>query len=105
MTDLQIAQRFVRKARQAKERGIFFDLSFTTFKRLLKRKTCYYTGVKFKDKPNDRLELTIDRIDNRLGYVEGNVVACTRRINLAKADLTPEEIKSIYKVLNSLNNG
>jgi hypothetical protein len=43
--------------------------------------------------------LSIDRIDNKIGYVDGNVVACTVEINRKKTDITIEEIEMIYKAI------
>ena len=37
--------------------------------------------------------LSIDRIDNSLGYSNENVVLCTSRFNTIKSNMTLEEIK------------
>jgi hypothetical protein len=62
---------------------------------MMEQKKCFYTGRQFEAKGD--FSLSIDRIDNKLGYIEGNVVACTVEINRKKTDITLEEIEMIYK--------
>ena len=50
---------------------------------LIKRKTCFYTKVPFNN-ANENTRRTIDRLDCNLGYVKGNVVACTHEANQLK---------------------
>lgn len=88
LTDLEIANRYVQKARSSAERNIEFNLSFTAYKNLLRAKRCFYTGVELTD-PDNSIQTpttrTIDRIDSSKGYVHGNVVACCFQINQAKS--------------------
>jgi len=81
----------------AVDRKLEFDLSFTTVKKLLQEPNCYYTGKKFEE--NGVYARSFDRVDSDLGYVEGNVVACTVDINSKKSNLTFEEIENLYKIL------
>ena len=64
----------------AKRRGIRFELSFEQFSGFW-GKPCYYCGA-----PIERIGL--DRVENRKGYVRGNVVACCKFCNMAKSDLS-----------------
>lgn len=89
--DLMVANRFRNKYKNAKDRGIEFTLSFRAMKNLLSATKCYYTGLlltnpegpeEAKLKPSD---LTIDRIDCKVGYVSGNVVACSNAANQLKS--------------------
>jgi phage protein U len=41
--------------------------------------------------------LTFNRVDNDRGYVDNNVVACSKWFNQMKSNLTVEEIKLLYK--------
>lgn len=86
--DLYCAKHLAWKAENAKKRGIDFDLSFTSMKNLMKSKRCYYTGIPLtKSSGNGEMRLsdaTIDRIDGRLGYTKGNVVACCHAANQMK---------------------
>ena len=68
--------------RSAKKRNLDFNLSDEDVEELLKRKTCYYTGARFTSS-SDYCR-TVDRIDNKKGYVKGNVVACTHGANQLK---------------------
>ena len=96
-TDEQIARRYIALKQSAQARGFDFNLSLTSVKNLLSSSKCYYTGNRLnyvKDHPN---QLTVDRLDNTKGYVKGNVVACSKWFNVKKGDLTPYEIKLLYK--------
>lgn len=68
--------------RSAVKRKIDFNLSDEDVRELLERKTCYYTGARFTESPH--YKRTVDRIDSNLGYVNGNVVACTHGVNQMK---------------------
>jgi hypothetical protein len=97
LTDLEVAKKMLNLKQSADSRNIKFDLSFTTLKELMEQKKCFYTGRILETKGD--FSLSIDRIDNKLGYVEGNVVACTVDINRKKTDITIEEIEMIYKAI------
>lgn len=60
---------------------------------------CYYTGedLTLSDYHHDKNFATVDRLDSKLGYVEGNVVFCKSIINKMKQDLTIEELQIICK--------
>ena len=64
---------------RAIKRGIVFGISFDSFERLAKE-TLYLNG-----KGNGRSRITIDRKNNRLGYVDGNLQPLTREENARKA--------------------
>lgn len=67
----------------AEKRNLEFNLDDEDVRKLLERKTCYYTGAKFNNL-NPNYKRTIDRIDCSKGYVKDNVVACTHNINQIK---------------------
>ena len=46
---------------------------------------------------------SLDRIDNAIGYVPGNVVVVSRRANLLKKDATLEELQAIAKFYTSID--
>lgn len=68
-------------------------------------KKCSYCGItqeglqKIKDKYNNRVfRLTVDRMDNRKGYVSGNLALCCLRCNHIKGDFfTQSEMEEIGK--------
>lgn len=99
VNDIEVAKKLIALERSATDRKIEFKVSFKKLKQLLERDTCFYTGVKFEEesgKPNSR---SIDRMDNEVGYIDSNIVACTRAINGKKDNLTIEELKAIYTKL------
>ena len=99
VTDYSIAKKLVQLKQSATTRGLEFNLSFFTVKRLLLAKTCFYTGAKF----SSEIERSVDRVDSSLGYVEGNVVPCTIQINSKKANLTHDEIFMLAKKIKLHN--
>lgn len=88
MTPFEIDSYIVRKWRNlrssAKRRNKEFNLTLDVVRKLVLQKRCYYTGAKFSKNPDSRNYKTIDRKDNRKGYVVGNVVAATRAANNLK---------------------
>jgi hypothetical protein len=103
LTDLEVAKKMLNLKQSADSRNIKFDLSFATLKELMEQKNCFYTGRALESKGD--FSLSIDRIDNGLGYVEGNVVACTVDINRKKTDITIEEIEMIHKAIQKAKKG
>jgi hypothetical protein len=95
VSDLEVAKKMLKIHQSASDRSLEFDLSFESVKKLLTYQTCYYTNRKFEEEGN--YARSFDRVDSSKGYVEGNVVACTVDINGKKANLSFEEIESIYK--------
>lgn len=93
--DIEVAKKMINLQQSATSRNIEFDLSFETVKHLMTRTNCYYTGIKFEDE--GKMALSVDRVDSRKGYVEGNVVACTVDINSKKSNLSHDEIKMLYE--------
>lgn len=100
--DMPIVKKMVQLEQSAIARGLEFNLSFDTVKKLMNQKTCYYTGVTLTNKQGEPTQRTIDRLDNNKGYVEGNVVACCQDINLKKGHMSLQEIKSIYSRVKHL---
>ncbi len=88
--DLMVANKLHQLKHSATIRGKEFNLTFAEVKRLVKRKTCHYTGLKFDPSIND-YQLTIDRVDSAKGYVSGNVVACLNVVNSVKEHLLERE--------------
>lgn len=95
--DLRVARKLVNLCKSANSRSIPFKVSFKVLKQLMRRKTCYYTGVTF-DSSNI---LTIDRVDNDQGYIDSNIVACTQEINHIKSSLTIDQIDNLHKKIFS----
>jgi hypothetical protein len=96
------------KAR-AKRNGIPFDV---TEEDLVIPSHCPVTGVKLE---HSRMEggrhrqadnsPSFDRINPALGYVKGNVICVSWRVNNIKSDATPEELINIGNYYQGLVNG
>ena len=86
MTDERIARSYISKIDNAKTNGHEFSLTFNQYKKIVSRKTCYYTSLPFSN-DNQDYKKTLDRIDNSKGYINGNVVACLNVVNNIKAAL------------------
>lgn len=102
--DLRIAKWYITKADNARVAGQEFSLSFNQFKKIVQRKTCYYTLIPFQG--DVEYKRTLDRIDNTKGYVPGNVVVCLNVVNNIKAALEnptnlvgPKHLKRMCEVI------
>jgi hypothetical protein len=94
-----------RYRRQAKIRGVSFELSKPQFLQLT-RQDCYYCGAlpsqhgKSKRKNGEYLYNGIDRVNNNIGYTVDNCVACCGECNSMKSSQSKEvflrNIKNIY---------
>ena len=93
--DTFVAVKYIQTKISASNRGIEFKLSLSQMAKILKRKTCFYTGVELDDVHS----LSLDRKDNKLGYVEGNVVACSKLVNNLK-----EQIIESKRVTDSMTD-
>lgn len=103
----------------AKIRKIEFTLSISEIVDLLKG-NCFYCGREPSNKfnvlsnrynkyyvnDNDKYNILyngIDRVDNNIGYVEGNVVSCCNHCNTAKLNRSLDEFKEwVIKIYNNL---
>lgn len=93
ISDEDIAKKFIQIKKSAERRDKEFNLSLKEIKRLLNRKTCYFTGTKIykgdEKQGTDPLDIvrTFDRLDSEKGYIIGNVVACSHFANQLKNTL------------------
>lgn len=94
--DYKICQKLVGLKHRCNDKDLEFNLTFSFLKRLLSRKTCEYTGIRFDDDEN---RLSIERINSDKGYTEDNVVAVAKRINEAKSNFTYNELKLTLKAI------
>lgn len=99
MNDIDIAKKFINKAQSSESRNIPFMLSFAEYKRLMNTRKCYYTGVELTFNTGEHNSFTLDRIDASIGYVPGNVVACSHKFNQKKKDLTIHDMRQLFKKL------
>lgn len=79
--DALVAKKYYDKYRNAEDRGIHFDLSFTDVKKLLKETHCYFTGVEFVRETGNPLNMTFERVNENEGYTKENTKAVTHAAN------------------------
>ena len=71
-----------------------FDIDEEYILELLKiqNNKCIYSGVELLLKTNSQNSLSIDVVDNDLGYVKGNIVLCSSYFNTMKNKYSVDEI-------------
>lgn len=83
---------------RAKKKGIEFDITFDNLRDLYftQKARCFYSGLPF-DFEDPMGVLSVDRVDNAQGYIEGNVVWCRFGVNSLKSSRTYEGLVDICK--------
>lgn len=115
--EVETANRYYHMYNNSKKRGIEFNLSITDVRRLLKRRTCHYSGaVLVKGLHPSKIEErggqlgnahTIDRVNPNHGYIKGNVVACSHESNALKNTIektTFRELRAIKRIYEALES-
>lgn len=72
--------RYAKYKRGSAERGIYFDLTFEQFMEFWNN-PCRYCGA-------DIQTIGLDRVDNNIGYIIGNVVPCCEICNYMKRTMS-----------------
>jgi len=91
------ARYFNNVAKNAIRRGIAFELTIEYLDNLFKQQhgMCALTGesINFSEARKYKAETnaSLDRIDNNVGYIEGNVQFVTKQVNFAKHKLSSKE--------------
>lgn len=94
-----IAAKYRSLAFSARSRGIKFDLSLDDVQDIILSKRCYYTNVEFDDKENLK---SVDRVNNKKGYVKDNVVVCTKKINEFKNEILEHRKNKLFNDVSDL---
>lgn len=103
-----VARRYCAMLKRAQDRGKEFNLNLTSIRNLLRTKKCPYTGITLQiyhyppgtsQSMIPRDSLSIERLDCDKGYVKGNVIAISHEANLARGDLSIQQIENMYKVM------
>lgn len=84
--------------RSANIRNIVFNISQETFKKITSQ-NCFYCNIQPSNQMKDHLKRLngaykfngIDRVDNHIGYVDGNIVPCCKTCNYAKRKMSTRE--------------
>lgn len=96
--EVLVANKYRGKVDNARSRGIEFALSLNEYRQLLLRKRCAYTGIPMtlhKQGNPTKTDLTIERVDDKKGYIKGNVIAVCYAAN---------NIKSVFEDPNMILN-
>lgn len=84
----KLIKRFRNKRSNAAQRGIDFELTYDDLlsfgNKLLGRGKCDYSGVTFSTVAGDVMYPSIERINDNIGYVRGNIAIVTVRANMLK---------------------
>lgn len=98
-------RRFTVLLGAAKSRGkqpVQIDRDYLLAQLAAQNHRCYYSGVELTlNAPNRYDSVSIDRLDNSLGYVPGNVVITIWRINRAKSNLSAQDFISMCRTVIS----
>ena len=109
--ELWIANAYKRKVESATAKGIEFKLNLVSFRNLMRTKKCPYTDKTLTiPEPNNNgklraTDITIDRIDNKLGYVPGNVMAISHQANNLKSRFENDgyfSLEEAYKIIGKM---
>ena len=88
--------------KNASNRALAFELSLEDFEKLTKQ-DCHYCGIEPRQKLINYTYNGIDRVNNALGYLLSNCVACCGRCNRAKDNMTVEEWRSWLRRIAARN--
>ena len=95
---------------RASKKGFEFTITDEIVEDILKQQNgkCYFTNIELTFKTHDWCSLSIDRINNDLGYTKENIVLVTKFVNSSKNSLTNQEfidnIKQCYLGLISVGH-
>lgn len=98
--EIEVARRLVKTSVSAKERGKDFNLTFQYLKNLLSQKVCAYSNEPFAGGIGPGM-LTLERLDNNVGYIMGNVIAVKHRYNSLRADFNLDGLTKHVEVTKS----
>lgn len=85
---------YTRLRSSAKNRGIGFQLEYNEFQKLFNKQDhkCHYCGCSLTRSSERTVmnrknsDLTVDRLDNSIGYKINNIALCCRRCNMIKGN-------------------
>lgn len=97
-----------RAKQRARAKGLQFELSTKDILELLEKQggKCALSGMKFDIRPHPRKGekrpfcMSIDRIDNDLGYLKGNVRITTIIVNTARLNWSDEDFRRMCEAVS-----
>lgn len=90
--ELEAMQRLVNTYGSAARRQKEFNLDLKYMSNLITQTRCAYSGELFTSNEQDKM--TLERFDNDLGYVKGNVIAVKSKYNSVRSNYTKDELIS-----------
>jgi hypothetical protein len=105
LNEVKVKTKYASKKQRSKERGVTFELTLEQFRNLyiINNGTCDYTGLPFDlSDPCTQNYYSIERINDKVGYVEGNCCIVSRRANSLKDCLFDKHTKD-FSTLKSDN--
>ncbi len=84
------------------KRGIKWSLSIEDLYKI--PFICHYTGIKLTKMRLRFNTASLDRIDNKKGYIKGNVVFCCKTINIAKMSMSKTQFINMCKKVAAYND-
>jgi len=114
--ELYVAEFYAKKLKDCRSQGKEFTLTLTQFKKLINTKKCFYSGtslthsgvgtIKTAADPLRFTDLTLERVDCNIGYVDGNVKAVSSGFNKMKSVFenpnNPVTFADLYKFADTL---
>ena len=85
-----VALKYLQKQINAQERGLEFTLTLQDMRALLKKKTYHYSGATLT--LTGETALSLDRIDDSIGYTKENTVSCASVVNKVKNELLEKNL-------------
>lgn len=102
------AKRSLRLARsRSKRKGFELLITEADLEGMWDRQSgrCYWTGIAMVRTQLNILTGSMDRLDNSVGYIVGNVVLCTWGANRARGDSTIEDFENFLSLIRSGPDG
>lgn len=94
---------YVRYKKQARNRGLAFELNEVVFTYIVTSEECFYCKCRPYQTTYGEKYLGIDRMNNYIGYTITNCVQCCGKCNKLKGAKSVEEFIEFLKLRN--NNG
>lgn len=76
----------------ATRRNKEFSLTLLYLNNIMKQTHCAYSGVKFSDDKSSGDYMTLERLDNSKGYIDGNVIPVAHVFNSLRGSKTVEQL-------------
>ncbi|EQA7786834.1 hypothetical protein ACX818_001428 [Acinetobacter baumannii] len=95
-TLVKIAECYANKSKSAAKRKLEFNMSLVSFSNIKMQTHCAYSGLPFTEED----PLSLERIDNSIGYIDGNVVPVLKSLNETRGN---RDLKDIDSTIESIN--